>query len=155
MIKLLKFLARAKRQHFLSVSKEQWDKYSILIRLVMYLNPNYKSCIIFRKRYKALRNIVVVGLKWSGRNVKRRTTGYAKEYLKKHKNKKAVCLYCNDKVHNDNATTDHIVPISKGGNNCQVNLIVCCFDCNNERGDMDFIKYLKLKNSDYSKILFI
>jgi len=155
MIKLLKFLAKAKKQHFLSVSKEQWDKYSILIRLVMHFNPDYKSCIIFRKRYKALRNIVIVGLKWNGKNVKRRTTGYAKEYLKKRQNKKAICLYCNQKVNNENATTDHIVPISKGGNNCQVNLVVTCFDCNNQRGDMDFHDYLKIKNTDYKNIKFI
>lgn len=150
MIKILKFLIKSKHAHFLSVRKEHWEKYSLLIRLAVYLNPNYKGCVIYRKKYKILNNIVIVGLKWYGKNVKRRTTGYAKEFLKTHKNVK--CLYCEKRVTKSNATTDHIVPISKGGNNCQVNLIVCCFDCNNERGDMKFTEYLKLKNSKYKKL---
>lgn len=154
MFKLLKFLLKAKHPHFLSVSIEDWNKYSILIRLVTWLNKDYVHCVIFRKKYKMLRNIVIVGLKWNGKNVKRRTTGYAKEYLRKHK-KDAHCLYCNTKLTKSNATADHIIPISKGGNNCQVNLVVCCFDCNNERGDMDFKEYLKYKHSKYEEIKFI
>ena len=27
--------------------------------------------------------------------------------------------------------------------------MVCCFDCNNERGNMKFIEYLKKKNPRY------
>ena len=89
-------------------------------------------------------------MKWGGKNVKRRTTGLAKESLDEKKN--ARCIYCNRKLNIQNATMDHIVPISKGGNNCQVNLITCCFVCNNERGDMEFTKYLKLKNEKYRNV---
>ena len=156
MIKTLKFLLKSKNAHFLSVTKEQWEKYHILIRIAVYFNPHYIGCNIRRKKYKLLKNIVIVGLRWYGKNVQRRTTGYAKEFLKTHKN--AKCLYCNKRVTSKNGTTDHIIPISKGGNNCQVNLIVCCFDCNNERGDMHFEDYLRLKNPFYSgkrKIPFI
>jgi 5-methylcytosine-specific restriction endonuclease McrA len=90
----------------------------------------------------------VVGLRWTGKNVKRRTTGFAKEYLKESYNPK--CLYCSVKLTQYNATTDHIIPISKGGNNSKVNLVVCCIKCNNERGDMDFKKYLELKTKKKS-----
>ena len=143
-VKTLKFLYKAKDQHFLSVSKEQWNRWGLIIKIAILLNKNYKSCTIYRRKYKFLNNIVVVGLKWSGKNVKRRTAGFAKDFLQINKN--AKCIYCECKLTNENATTDHIIPISDGGNNCQVNLIVTCFDCNNQRGDLDFYDYLKIKN---------
>ena len=146
-IKTLKFLINAKDSHFLSVSKKQWDRWGLLIKLVMMYNKNYIPCVIYRKKYKYLSNIVIVGLKWSGKNVKRRTSGFAKEFVKSNKN--AKCIYCERKLTLENATTDHIVPISKGGNNTQVNLVVTCFDCNNQRGDMHFNEYLRFKNPKY------
>jgi 5-methylcytosine-specific restriction endonuclease McrA len=148
--KKIKTLYKSKHPHFLSVSKKDWDKWSLLIRISILLNKNYKPCVIYRKKYKFLENIVVVGLKWSGKNVKRRTTGFAKEFLRENKN--AKCIYCQSKLNNDNATTDHIVPISNGGNNSQINLVVVCFACNNERGDMDFHEYLKIKNTKFRGI---
>lgn len=96
------------------------------------------------------KKIVVVGLKWNGKNVKRRTSGLAKEFLSEVKNPR--CIFCETKLNPKNATTDHIIPISKGGNNCQVNLITCCLDCNSERGNIEFYKYLKLKNKKYLKL---
>lgn len=118
----------------------------------MYFNKNYKSCEIFRKKYKFMSDIVVVGLKYNGKNVKRRTTGFAKEFLTENRN--SSCIYCGSKLHQENATADHIIPISEGGNNCQVNLVVCCKNCNNERGNMDFNTYMniKRKNSKTKKV---
>ena len=113
------------------------------------MNKNYKSCEIFRKKYKLMEDFVVVGLKYNGKNVKRRTNGYAKEFL--IENGEASCLYCETKLNNENATADHIIPISEGGNNTQVNLIVCCKDCNNERGNIEFKTYLSTKNKKYKK----
>ena len=146
-IKTLRFLSKAKDPHFLSVNKELWHRWGILIRIAIWSNKNYKGCVIYRKKYKFLNNIVVVGLKWSGKNVKRRTAGFAKEFIQNNKN--AKCIYCDSKLTLDNATTDHIIPISEGGNNTQVNLVVVCFDCNNERGAMSFTSYLKIKNPKY------
>ena len=102
-----------------------------------------------------MENIVIVGLKYNGKNVKRRTSGYAKDFVKGNRN--AICIYCENKLTNHNATTDHIIPISDGGNNCQVNLIVCCKDCNNERGAMPFTEYLQIKNPKFKNVkrLFI
>ena len=138
------------QEHFIFVEYKFWKKFKYLIKFLIYINPNYKSCTIFRKEYKIHKNIVVVGLKWYGKNVKRRTTGFAKEYLLQ--NKKIKCLYCDKKLSEANITTDHIIPISKGGNNSQVNLVVCCLQCNGERGHMDFMKYLEIKNQKYKEV---
>ena len=145
--KVIKFILKSKDPHFISVSKKIWNRWSWLIRLSVLSNKNYVPCVIYRKRYKFLENIVVVGLKWNGKNVKRRTSGFAKEFLKENKN--AKCIYCEKKLDEKTATSDHIIPISEGGNNTQVNLMVCCFECNNERGNMKFIEYLKTKNPKY------
>ena len=89
--KVIKFILKSKDQHFISVDKQIWDKWSWLIRMIVFLNRNYVPCAIYRKKYKFLENIVVVGLKWNGKNVKRRTTGFAKEFLKE--NPDAKCIY--------------------------------------------------------------
>lgn len=147
LIKILKFLYNSEHPHFVSVDKKTYFRWKWLIRLAIGSNKNYKSCEVFRKKYKIMEDIVVVGLKYNGKNVKRRTSGYAKEFVRENKN--ANCIYCENKLTHHNATTDHIVPISENGNNCQVNLIVCCKDCNNERGNLPFMEYLMLKNPKY------
>jgi 5-methylcytosine-specific restriction endonuclease McrA len=150
LIKILKFIYKAEHPHFLSVDKETYSKWKWLIRASVSLNKNYKSCEIFRKKYKVMEGFVVIGLKYNGKNVKRRTSGFAKEFLEE--NIEANCIYCDVKLDKENATADHIIPISKGGNNTQVNLVVCCKDCNNERGNLDFDEYLTLKNKKYKKL---
>ena len=155
LITILKFLYKSEHAHFLSVDIKTYSRWGWLIRQTISLNKNYKSCEIYRKKYKTMQDFVVVGLKSSGKNVKRRTSGYAKEFIDRHKG--CRCIYCDSKLNDKNATADHIVPISKFGNNCQVNLIVCCKECNNERGSMNFDEYLRSKNTKYknTKKLFI
>ena len=154
LIKILKFIATAKHPHFISIDDKTYLKWKFLIKLAMTVNPRYKTCEIFRKKYKSMRNIVVIGLKWNGKNVKRRTSGFAKEFVQK--NQSANCIYCGVKLSEHNATADHIIPISNGGNNCQVNLIVCCKDCNNERGNTDFKTFVAFKRGDfYSNKIFL
>lgn len=143
LIGVLKEIYKAEHPHFLSVEKQTYFRWKWIIRLFVSLNKNYKSCEILRKKYKFLEDIVVIGLKYNGKNVKRRTTGFAKEFLEENKDSK--CIYCMSKLNSENATADHIVPISEGGNNCQVNLVVCCKDCNSERGNMNFKDYLSIK----------
>ncbi|MGA2367729.1 MAG: HNH endonuclease [Dehalococcoidia bacterium] len=41
-----------------------------------------------------------------------------------------ICQYCGDHVKHDNATLDHFIPQSKGGNNGKENLKTCCLICN-------------------------
>jgi CRISPR/Cas system Type II protein with McrA/HNH and RuvC-like nuclease domain len=143
--KVLKFLLTSENSHFISVDKPTYKRWRYLIILAVKFNKNYKSVEIFRKKFKVLEDFVVVGLKYSGKNVRRRTSGFAKEFIEQNKN--ATCIYCDNKLTFDNATADHIIPISEGGNNCQVNLVVCCKDCNNERGNLDFRYYMSKKNS--------
>lgn len=116
-------------------------------------NKNYKPCVIYRKKYKNLSDFVVIGLKWNGKNVRRRTSGFAKDFVRNHPG--CGCIYCGTKLTEENATADHIVPVSKGGNNAQVNLVATCFDCNNDRGDMSFRHYMKYKESKYISEKFI
>jgi hypothetical protein len=143
-IKVLKFILSSEHHHFISVDKKVYEKWKYVIILAVKLNKNYKSVEIFRKKFKVLEDFVVIGLKYNGKNVKRRTAGFAKEFIEQ--NEDARCLYCNTNLSHENATADHIIPISKGGNNTQVNLVVCCKDCNNERGNLDFKYYLSKKN---------
>jgi ssDNA-binding Zn-finger/Zn-ribbon topoisomerase 1 len=154
-MRILKFLYKSKHEHFLSVDFKFYKRWKYLIRLLIFLNKNYISCEIFRKQYKFQKSIVVIGLKWGGKNVKRRTSGIAKEFLQNTDNPK--CIYCENKLTMENATSDHIIPIAEGGNNTQVNIIISCKNCNNERGTMDFTDYLKLKNPKYQgqKYIFI
>lgn len=149
-INIVKKLINEKHEHFISVNGKTYDRYKYLIKIAIFFNNNYKTCEIRRSEFKSLKNFVVVGLKYSGKNVKRRTSGYAKTFIDTHNESK--CLYCEINLDSNNATADHIIPISKGGNNCQVNLIVVCDNCNSERGDMDINKYLRIKNSKYNKI---
>ena len=143
-IKVLKFILSSEHSHFISVDKKIYNKWKFLIILAVKINKNYKSVEIFRKKFKVLEDFVVIGLKYNGKNVKRRTSGFAKEFIEQ--NEDARCLYCDTKLTLENATADHIIPISDGGNNCQVNLVVCCKNCNNERGNLDFKYYLSEKN---------
>jgi hypothetical protein len=149
-IKVLKFILSSEHPHFISVDKKVYEKWKYVIILAVKLNKNYKSVEIFRKKFKVLEDFVVIGLKYNGKNVKRRTVGFAKEFIEQ--NQDARCLYCNTNLSHENATADHIIPISKGGNNTQVNLVVCCKDCNNERGNLDFNNYLSLKNKRHKII---
>jgi len=146
----LKELLFSKDEHYLSVDWQFYRKWSFFIKIIVSMNKNYRPCLIFRKKFKFEKRIVIIGLKKYDKKVKRRTTGFAKDFIGETKN--AKCLYCNSKLTPTNATTDHIIPISKGGNNTQVNLVVCCVRCNSERGDLDFYTYLRSKNDKFKKV---
>ena len=110
--KVLKFLITSEHSHFISVDKPTYKRWRYLIILAVKFNKNYKSVEIFRKKFKVLEDFVVVGLKYSGKNVRRRTSGFAKEFIEQNKN--ATCIYCDSKLTFDNATADHIIPVSEG-----------------------------------------
>ena len=48
-----------------------------------------------------------------------------------------TCMYCGHHA-DDGAelTIDHVVPVSKGGNNSWTNWVTCCKKCNSAKGDM-------------------
>lgn len=149
LIKILRFLLKSEHPHFLSVDRKTYKIWKPLIKMAINLNKNYKSCEIYRKKFKGIEDFVVVGLRFNGKKVKRRTSGFAKTFV--DNNNDAICIYCENPLNHENATADHIIPISNGGNNCQVNLIVCCKDCNAERGNLEFKSFLFTKNKKYKR----
>lgn len=74
------------------------------------------------------------------------------------KNKKLLrCFYCGietyqhrltdgERPHPQMRTKDHLHPRAKGGgNNCMGNTVVCCFKCNQEKGDKTYLEFLQSK----------
>ncbi len=45
------------------------------------------------------------------------------------------CKWCGKKLTKSTATTDHVVPLAKGGSNAAENLCLSCSDCNKKRAD--------------------
>jgi hypothetical protein len=152
LFKMVAYLTKTRNDHFLYFTLDNYKKYRLLIPILLLFNKTYKKCKIFRKEYKYHKNIVVVGLKYYGRNVKRRTNGFAKSFLEENPDKN--CPDCNSKLNDENINADHIIPISKGGNNTKLNLLACCKDCNEERGDADFYRYLYVKQPKYIEIKY-
>lgn len=151
--KVVKYLLTSKDDHFLYLTLQNYIRFKWIIWILLF-NKNYRSCRIYRKSHSYHKNIVVIGLKYYGRNVKRRTNGFAKDFLKDNIKQSHHCPYCNVSLNNDNITADHIIPVSKGGNNTKVNLLACCKSCNEERGDEEFYTYLHQKQAKYKNIKY-
>jgi 5-methylcytosine-specific restriction endonuclease McrA len=46
------------------------------------------------------------------------------------------CVYCATPLTPEQATLDHVFPVSKGGLHSPGNLVVACHDCNQLKGDL-------------------
>lgn len=46
---------------------------------------------------------------------------------------KEVCIYCGIKLTTKTYSVDHVIPLSKGGNNFLSNLAICCKKCNSSK----------------------
>ena len=61
------------------------------------------------------------------------------------------CYYCEKKLTKDDATMDHVTPLSQGGSTTKGNVVVACKGCNTKKKDMTAVEWLlyqeKLKNS--------
>ncbi len=45
------------------------------------------------------------------------------------------CFYCGKPLSFQQMTIDHVVPISRGGTDDVFNLVLCCRECNDAKGD--------------------
>ena len=46
------------------------------------------------------------------------------------------CFYCGKKLSRRIATKDHVIPKSKGGGDSYQNIVNCCRDCNESKGNL-------------------
>lgn len=46
-----------------------------------------------------------------------------------------TCQYCNKTINVQSFTLDHVVPKSIGGKTSWENVVVCCYDCNQKKGE--------------------
>lgn len=65
---------------------------------------------------------------------------WLKERLSEAQNHR--CCWCGRRMdiagpRDDQPTFEHVVPLSKGGEDSPVNLVVACYRCNQQRGDND------------------
>jgi hypothetical protein len=52
------------------------------------------------------------------------------------------CAYCEAKLKRGTRSTDHIVPLSKGGKNERSNIVPCCRSCNSKKNNRLLFKWL-------------
>lgn len=65
---------------------------------------------------------------------KKQTKAFKKWRYEQYKiAQKGLCYYCSKPIKGA-WTTDHVIPISRGGNSNYKNLVVCCWDCNKKKG---------------------
>ena len=48
-----------------------------------------------------------------------------------------LCAYCGQKFRDDDLTTDHVVPVSKGGRHSWTNVLAACRGCNSAKGNRE------------------
>ena len=51
----------------------------------------------------------------------------------KNRKGEGKCYYCRSKVHPNELTMDHVVPLSRGGLTKKTNVVTCCKECNNKK----------------------
>ena len=76
---------------------------------------------------------------------KKRKKSYSQEKDQLFGNKKRLpCAYCRELITRDEATLDHIKPLSSGGYNRLKNYAVSCQSCNQKKGSMTREQFLNL-----------
>jgi hypothetical protein len=106
-----------------------------MFQRIVLANPKYIPTEIWRTYGD--KHVVVIGLFNDKGRVKRR--GGATWLID---DTDIWCPICSTRLWNSNVSLDHIVPISKGGNNSKYNLILMCKDCNGRRSSEDFYRFL-------------
>lgn len=71
-----------------------------------------------------------------------RTESVSRFYARMLSAKQAACFYCEQPLQPHERVGDHFVPLAKGGEHAEHNLVVACRACNQEKSDQlpaDFI----------------
>lgn len=66
---------------------------------------------------------------------RRRNKSRRKHKQKLWKSSPHTCFYCEKPLIYEEATLDHVVPLSRGGTNNITNLVICCKVCNKAKGN--------------------
>jgi len=56
-----------------------------------------------------------------------------------------TCFFCGQFVEREYRTIDHLISLAKGGTDSEENMVVSCYQCNNEKADLDINEYIRLK----------
>jgi len=77
-----------------------------------------------------------------------RWKNYRAKWLRDHPDDFFICYYCNTVVPRHEITLDHKIPRSRRPDLRFVdsNIVPACGPCNNEKGSMDDIQYMKLRS---------
>jgi len=70
---------------------------------------------------------------------------FFKQSMKRRLKRARWCCYCGCQLHNKNKTIDHVKPLSDGGESHQRNLVICCKECNEAKGNMPLAEFKKMK----------
>jgi 5-methylcytosine-specific restriction endonuclease McrA len=60
-----------------------------------------------------------------------------------------VCPYCLREYPLSEATRDHKIPRSRGGSSDQRNLVLCCGECNSQKGSLTPQEYAEWKRLEF------
>lgn len=67
------------------------------------------------------------------------------EWILKASENNGKCHYCKERFGINNLTKDHIIPLSKGGNNNIANIVPACRACNSSKGNKDYETWIKTR----------
>jgi 5-methylcytosine-specific restriction endonuclease McrA len=63
-------------------------------------------------------------------------------------NQSPYCIYCGIPLTYDTATLDHIIPKSRRGTDQLANLVLCCNQCNEEKGCLSLQNFITSRNNN-------
>ena len=66
------------------------------------------------------------------------------------------CAYCGKAIVDEKqhgATFDHVLPLSKKGTTSKDNILLCCFECNQEKGSLSLEEFRAKKQTALNKML--
>lgn len=93
-----------------------------------------QSCVLWQEGGERERHI---------RREKQRSREMKKStYWRTKVQKEAQCFYCAVTLTPDEATLDHIVPLSQGGKTTKGNVAVCCHTCNARKHSRTPVEWL-------------